>query len=612
MGILNKLVTSLVSPAPVLEKAWKEIPSTAAKRQPIALLSDPMGLAQSMGYKDRKTSMTYDILRQVSQQLSVLAAIINTRVNQVAAFSSPFRRTRTLGFEIKHKDRDHKLSKSEKRFISDLENFISYCGKPIDNPYTFGQRDNFDQFTRKVIRDRLIFDAMTWEIVPDRKGKPFEFVAVDASTVRLAVSPHIKEKKLSQEEFTNIRPFVSNMDAASSFDYPRASINTDPSKTAAAYVQVWQGTIKRAFRENELCFAIANPRTDIRANGYGYSEIEQLINTITSQLWAEEYNRNFFKQGASPKGILNIRGENIAPEQLEAFRRAWTANVAGVENSWRTPVLQSEEIQYVNMQSTNMEMEYSRWMEYLIKLVCSVYLIAPEEIGFSLTSGGMQQPMVETNNEWRLKASKDRGLRPLLKYYADAINRSILDKIDDKFYLDFIGLDELTERERIELRQSQVQYFRTVNEIRQDEDLEPLEDGDIVLNPAYLQYVQMQHQWKTEKRTLDMQEQQMQQQQDIQHRQMQLQEQAATQAPEGAPPEGAPPEGAPPEGAPPEGAPPEGPPTDEVESPMAAAAPSEEPPQEAAPPEEEEVTHEDIERIISKVPVGALKEILGE
>ena len=403
----------------------------------------------------------------------------------------------------------------------------------------------------------------------------------------------------------------------------------------AAYVQVWNGTIKRAFKFDELAYSVSNPRTDLRSNGYGLSEIEQLINTITAQLWAEEYNRNFFKQGASPKGILNIRGDNIAPEQLEAFRRAWTANVAGVENSWRTPVLQSEEIQYVNMQSTNMEMEYSRWMEYLIKLICGVYLIAPEEIGFSFTAGGMQQPMVETNNEWRLKASKDRGLRPLLKFYADSLNRTIIDQIDDSFYLDFVGLDELTERERIELRQQQVQYFRTVNEIRIDEDLSPLEDGDIVLNPAYLQFIQMQHQWKTEKRQMDMQEQQAKQQHAMQQKQMQMQEQSAQAqmgGPEGAPPEGAPPEGAPPEapppaeGAPPEGAPPEAPPPAEG-APPEGAPPEAPPPAEGAPPEgappeapppaegapvEEEVTREDIERIIAKAPPDALKELAGE
>jgi HK97 family phage portal protein len=629
MGILNKLVTSFAPTAP-LEKAWKEVSPSAAKRQPIAMELDPMSLSYSMGYKDRRTNMTYEILRQVSLQLSILGAIINTRVNQVAAFSAPFRQTRTLGFEIKHKDRDHKLSKSEKRFVHDLERFVSLCGKDQPNPYHFGIRDNFDQFTRKVIRDRLVYDSMTWEIVPDRRGDPFEFVAVDASTIRLAMSPNIKKKKLSEREFVNLRPFIGRYDTVDTFDYPRTPVTGNVEEKAAGYVQVWNGTIKRAFTLDELAFSIANPRTDIRNNGYGFSEIEQLIMTITSQLWAEEYNRNFFKQGASPKGILNIRGDNIAPEQLEAFRRAWTANVSGVENSWRTPVLQSEEIQYVNMQSTNMEMEYSRWMEYLIKVICSVYLIAPEEIGFSFTAGGMQQPVVETNNEWRLKASKDRGLRPLLKFYSESLNRSVIDKIDNNFFLDFVGLDELTERERIELRQQQVQFFRTVNEIRKDEDLEELDDGDILLNPAYLQYVQMQHQWKTEKEQLDLQKQQMQmqqqqmdQQQQMQEKQMSMQEQAAQAqmggamggpggesgggpggggpAGGGAPPEGggeappapegeaAPEEGAPvpPEGGPeaggvpPEGPPPEGPPPEAGAE--AGGVPPEAPPPEAAP-----------------------------
>ena len=253
----------------------------------------------------------------------------------------------------------------------------------MDNPYYFGKRDNFDQFTRKVIRDRLIYDGMSWEVVPEQRGGPFEFLAVDAATIRLAVPPHLTKKKLSQKEFINIKPFVSDMDTSDAFDYPHLNIsNTTAIDESAAYVQVWQGSIKRAFKFDELSYSVANPRTDIRTNGYGYSEIEQLINTITAQLWAEEYNRNFFKQGAAPKGILNIRGDNIAPEQLEAFRRAWTSNVAGVENSWRTPVLQSEEIQYVNMQSTNMEMEYPVGWSTSLNLSVVFILLLLKKLGF--------------------------------------------------------------------------------------------------------------------------------------------------------------------------------------------------------------------------------------
>ena len=530
MGLLDKAFGKMLSPSIIaptaqeLSKGWKKIPGTAAARPPKSLAWDPMSLVYSLGYKDRRTNLTYDILRQMIGSLSVLSAIVNTRVNQVATFTSPYRRTRNIGFEIKHKDGDHTLSKSEKRFIIELESFISNCGKDKANRFVNRPRDNFEQFTRKVIRDRMTYDQMTFEIVPDRRGGPFEFVAVDASTIRLAADPSADKHRNKRQEKKELKEFLENY-SGSALAYP---VVQDPKrrKGDAAYVQVWQGSIIRAYRYKELAFCIANPRTDIRSNGYGYAETEQLVNVITSQLWAEEYNKNFFKQGAAPKGLLNIRGDNIAPEQLEAFKRQWIANVAGAENAWKTPILQSEEVQYLNMQTSNLDMEYSRWLEYLIKLICAVFLIAPEEIGFFLSPGGMQQPNFDTNNEWKLKASKDRGLRPLLRFYADALNRNIIDKIDDRFYLDFVGLDELTEKERIELRQSQVQYFRTVNEIRADEDLPALVDGDIILNPVFLQKIQLDHTWKVEEQTRKDNKKMQEEQLEMQKRQMATQEEA--------------------------------------------------------------------------------------
>jgi intein/homing endonuclease len=73
-------------------------------------------------------------------------------------------------------------------------------------------------------------------------------------------------------------------------------------------------------------------RTDIYADGYGYAEIEQLVTILTSVLYAESYNRNQFSQGAQPKGVLNLKGDNWTKDQLEDFRRHWTSQVAGVEN----------------------------------------------------------------------------------------------------------------------------------------------------------------------------------------------------------------------------------------------------------------------------------------
>ena len=200
MGLFDKALGKVFSPliedrAMEMSKAWRQISPADAKRPPKSMLFDPMSLVYSMGYKDRRSNLSYDILKQMSTQLGVLAAIVNTRVNQVATFTSPYRRTRTIGFEIKHKDRDHKLTKSEKKFIIELESFVSNCGKSNSNKHSIKPRDNFDQFTRKVIRDRMIYDQLCLEVVPDRRGLPYEFVAVDASTIRLAADPKANENR---------------------------------------------------------------------------------------------------------------------------------------------------------------------------------------------------------------------------------------------------------------------------------------------------------------------------------------------------------------------------------------------------------------------------------
>src|SRR5690606_26138942 len=159
-------------------------------------------------------------------------------------------------------------------------------------------------------------------------------------------------------------------------------------------------------------------------------------------------------------------------DQLEAFKRQWRANLEGVENSWRTPIMQAEQgIDWIDLHPSNQEMEYSMWIEYLIKITCAVFLIDPAELNFDMHGGVQQTPLFESSQEWKLKASRDRGLKPLLRFIAKMINDHIISKIDDHFMFDFMGLDELTEQEKHELRKEQLATYMTLNEIRREEDL---------------------------------------------------------------------------------------------------------------------------------------------
>lgn len=307
------------------------------------------------------------------------------------------------------------------------------------------------------MRDRLTFDQLCSEKVIRRNGKPHSIFSVPADTIRIANPRNKKGTPLAPWEQARV---------------PK-------------YVQVVDGTIVNEFTRREFIFRISNPRSDLRVNGYGFSELEMLIKTITSHLWAEEWNAKVFSQGATVKGILNVTG-NIPTGQMEAFRRQWLTQVSGAANAWRTPILNSENLQWIPLQPSNNDMGYQQWLEYLIKIACAVFLIDPSEINFDTRAGVGQQPMFMTTNEAQQKVSKDRGLQPLLRFVQNVLNEEILWELDDQWEFAFVGLDARTEAEAIDLRMKELQSYKTLNEVRAEaDDLPPVEHGDKVMNPVY-------------------------------------------------------------------------------------------------------------------------------
>ena len=418
---------------------------------PFAML-DQMG----MGYRNAPSTITFETFRLMAEKNVIIASIIQTRLNQCAAHAQRQPNKYSIGCVVRHKDKKRKLTESDRNHIREMEDFVLNMGVSRDP-----ERDSLDLWIRKVLRDRLQYDQLCSEKILRRNGKPHSVWAMDASTIRLA-APRTKRG-------SPMTPYEQ--------------------QTLPKYVQIVDGGIVNEYRRNEFIFRVANPRTDLRSNGYGFSELEMLINTVTAHLWAEEWNRKVFSQGSTIKGMLNITG-NIPPAQFEAFRRQWLTQVSGVSNAWKTPVLNSEQVQWIPLQPSNNDMGYQQWLEYLIKVACAVYLIDPAEINFDTRGGVGSQPMFMTGNEAQQKISKDRGLQPLLRFAQTVINEDILWDIDDDYEFAFVGLDARSESEAIDLRMKELQSYKTLNEVRAEDDLAPVEDGDIVMNPTFVGYKQ--------------------------------------------------------------------------------------------------------------------------
>ena len=235
------------------------------------------------------------------------------------------------------------------------------------------------------------------------------------------------------------------------------------------------------------------------------SEIEQSVLTITSHMNAETYNRKFFSQGSTSKGILVFNG-SVPPDQLEMFRKQWYQQGVGVNNAWRMPIIslgKDGQMQYQTLQNTNKEMEFGRWLDYCVKTLCAVFQMDPIEIGFDISKQGSGEKgssggLGDSQHGSRIAFSQDKGLRPLLLFIQKLINNYIVFRIDPNFEFQFIGYGQ-DEDQDLDRAIKKLKNYRTINEIREEQDLEPLPDfdkiknpGDVVLDPSLLQFITTQ------------------------------------------------------------------------------------------------------------------------
>lgn len=430
---------------------------------------DPFDFNQSFGYKDKPFMMSYQVLKSMSKA-PVINAILKTRKNQIADFAEPQSDRYSTGFVIRKKlkigQKIHDHTVEELREIERITDFILNCGEG-----NVWDNDDFETFIRKIVDDSLTYDQMTFEIVRRKNGRLFEFFATDASTYRIADSYNDEEylKTYKNSYQGNLRKKEKNY-------FPN-------------YVQILNGSIEQEFYPWELCFGTRNPSTSIYNSGYGVSEIEELVSTITSLLWAEEYNRRFFSQGSAPKGLLRIKGK-VNEKELSAFRQQWNGMIQGVQNSWKTPIVDSE-VDWIDLQKNNRDMEYNSWMEFLIKIACAIFSIDPNEIGFNINNTSGTHSLFESKNESRLKHSKDKGLYPILKFLQRKLNKYIIEQLNPEYELLFVGLNGLTIQEELEIDVKKASSLYTVNEVRKLRGDKPIDGGDIILNPTYTQNLMM-------------------------------------------------------------------------------------------------------------------------
>lgn len=403
-------------------------------------------------------SGTHNLLQTLkiwSRKNIILNAIINTRVNQVATFCTPARYSeKGVGYEVRLKDPLENMTSHDKRNIERIEAFLEHTGKDKDD-FT---KDNFTTFVKKLVRDRLTYDKINFELIYDSEGSLNRFKAVDSSTIYVAVDSKGHEPK---------------------------------GKNADRYVQIIDQKKVAGFKAKEMAWEVHNPRTDITVGRYGYPELEVALNHLQYHENTEVFNARFFAQGGTTRGLLHIKtGQEQSNQALASFRREWTSMFSGLNGAWKIPVITAEDVKFVNMTQSSKDMEFEKWLNYLINVICSIFSIDPSEINFPNRGGATGHSgntLNEGNSAEKYRNSKDKGLEPLLKFIEDAVNKYIISQFGDKYVFNFVGGDAKTEMEIISILKAKAEIGLTINDVRAELGYPPVEGGDVTLAGVHVQ-----------------------------------------------------------------------------------------------------------------------------
>lgn len=471
---------------------------------------------QQYGYKEKTGMVSAGVLRNMARKDSLIIAVIENKLSQVHPFTKYQKDKYSPGWIIdpveiadvtdeeklqladpnlddesraqlkfEQDQKREKLKKKQTKEVEQMKVFIENCGMPPEETDTTYKRWDFSKFVAAITGDRLTYFYSAIELVPTKDGdKLHHFYPVSSGTIK-----YVSQNSASEEYAKQLAPIIENK--------KRVNKRFDSSKPFR-YVQVVRGKIVAAFTEDELIFEPFHPTVDPEDNGYAMGELEKLVGIVTAHLYAEAHNRNFFTQGIGTKGILHIKGDNISRAQLEAFKRQWFNQVVNTRNAFRPPIIgMAEDVKWVELAQSNKDMEFDNWMNYLIKVTCAIYQMDPSEINFDISKTNTST-LQEANNEEKLKASKDKGLRPLLDYLENLINNHVLaywDKdLAKKYKFKFVGFDAESRKQEQERLQKETAVWKTLNEARIEMGRQPIENGDIVLSAIYSQYIAQKQQ----------------------------------------------------------------------------------------------------------------------
>jgi HK97 family phage portal protein len=290
--------------------------------------------------------------------------------------------------------------------------------------------DSFSDIIAEVVTDLHLYGDAYLEIVKDKKGLPIAIYNIYAPSVKVLVNRQGK-----------VLGYIQNADGSL-----RTGAGNDPV----------------IFSPNDVVhFKLPNPGNEV----YGLSPIESLFTPIQTDLHAQDYNLNFFKNNATPK--LHVDLGNCTLPQLKRTKEFFNREFKGQPHK----TLVTEGGVKVSPIGVNpADMEFLNQRKFSREEICAVFGVPPMKIGIF-------DDVNRASAKEADKSFKAEKVTPIQRTIAKKTNKCIISLFNQpRVKFEFVELDLRDEKEQAAIDKLNIEAgILTVNEVRKRKGLPPLD-----------------------------------------------------------------------------------------------------------------------------------------
>jgi HK97 family phage portal protein len=349
-------------------------------------------------------NINFATLRAFGDGCDLVRLAIETRKDQMA----------NLAWAIQPKDK--KIVKGEK--AAALEAFFAFPDK----------QNNWSTWLRMLLEELMVTDAPTLYVQLTKGKQPYAFLPIDGAT---------------------IKPLIT-------------SDGRRPMAPDAAYVQSLKGVPAVHYSADEMLYMARNVRTH---KIYGFSPVEQIIQTIIIQIRKVLFQQEYYTEGSIPDAIVGTPKE-WNPKSVKEFQDLWDSTLSGNTANRRRAKFVPDGINVTLLKTAALKDEFDEW---LARIIC---------FAFSLPPTAFVKEQNRATAETAREAALTEGLLPLMLWVKNWIDL-ILVKYFGVTDHEFVWADA---KEQDALAQAQIDqiYLQTgvldVNEVRSRLGLEAKEE----------------------------------------------------------------------------------------------------------------------------------------